>query len=85
MRCLSSSWMKYSTDLENLSDTLAGCVTWNAGNEESATDCMLVNGKMSQMWMDQDGTQDVDELNKKFTDNVRGVAGSQRALTRMCG
>ena len=36
-------------NLENLNETLAeGRVTWNARNQESAIDYMLVNGRMRE-------------------------------------
>ena len=51
-------------NLENLNVTLAeGRVTWNARNQESAIDYVLVNEKMrecvSRMWIDEDGMIDV--------------------------
>ena len=50
--------------LENLNETVAeGRVTWNARNQESAIDYVLVNGKMresvARMWIDEDGVIDV--------------------------
>ena len=50
--------------LENLNETVAeGRVTWNARNQESAIDYVLVNGKMresvARMWIDEDGMIDV--------------------------
>ncbi|KAG0714930.1 hypothetical protein GWK47_013130 [Chionoecetes opilio] len=51
-------------ELENLNETVAeGRVTWNARNQESAIDYVLVNGKMresvARMWIDEEGKIDI--------------------------
>lgn len=53
----------YDMTLENLNETLAeGRITWRAREQESAIDCVLVNGKIREsvlrMWIDEDGIID---------------------------
>ena len=67
-------------NLENLNETLAeGRVTWNARDQTSAIDYVLVNGRMrenvARMWIDEDGEIDmVSDHNMLVVECMRNVS-----------
>lgn len=64
-------------EAENLNVTLAeGWVTWSAREQESAIDCVLVNGRMHEIvphvWVGEDGFLDTEKACDKVNIGMLG-------------